>query len=196
MPPAPVAMHHVLANVTDGIDGVDLHVPDYENHGLFAVPVPPRLISNILTYIKTGKRVSKIIGKRSEVHLRGAKSNTWQSWVRAKGLDDCNRFIDSVRSTIQKLAVSRGYEDVTMSPDVVALVGSKAEQSPHIDLLPGQVQAVMALTPNAKPTLAYGFNDKSVHRPSVSESFKYLGISETSKSNIADVLRCAPPLGQ
>ena len=32
-----------------------------------------------------------------------------------------------------------------MSPDVVALAGSKAEQSPHIDLLPGQVQAVMAL---------------------------------------------------
>ena len=83
LPPAPVAMHHVLANATDGIDGVDLHVPDYENHGLFAVPVPPRLISNILTYIKTGKRV-KDHRQAQRSAPSGCKSNTWQSWVRRR----------------------------------------------------------------------------------------------------------------
>jgi hypothetical protein len=189
-------MHHIPADITVGVDGVDLYVPDHDNHGILAAPVPPRLISSILTFVRAGNRVSKITGKRSEVHLTGAKSEPWQRWAARKGLRHCTRFIESVRGTIRALAIRAGYDDITMSPDVVALVGAEAEQTPHIDLLPGQVQAIMALTPNAKPTLAYGFNDKSVHRPLPRDAFDHLSISETSESVFASVLRCAPSLGQ
>ena len=191
-----VQIHCVPADITAGVKGVDLFVPDYANFGHSAAAIPAKLIDEINLFIKSGKRISKITGKRSEVHLEGKKSADWKQWVKKRKLQQFNTFVSCLREKIHSLALQAGYKNISMSPDVVALVGAEAEQTPHVDLLPGQVQAIMALTPNAKPTLAYGFNDATVHSPSTKEAFGHLAMDEKSTSTFANILRCAPALGQ
>ena len=74
------------------------------------------------------------------------------------------------------------------SQDLLALVGAGEMQTPHIDLAPGQLQAIMAITDNAAPTLVYAGGDAA---PTVKEAFAMLEMSDSSESRYAKVLRFA-----
>ena len=51
-------------------------------------------------------------------------------------------------------AASRGRID--LAPELLVLFGAEKQQTPHVDLLVGQFQAIMALTDDAAPTLVFG----------------------------------------
>ena len=72
---------------------------------------------------------------------------------------------------------------------MLCLVGAPAAQVPHVDLIPDQCQAVMALTRQA-PTLVLR-KDAS---PSIEEAFAKVGIDAGSTTKWADLVRAAPAL--
>jgi hypothetical protein len=61
-------------------------------------------------------------------------------------------------------------------------------QSPHIDLAPGQIQAIVALT-NSTSTMVF-----DGEKPSVAAAFELAGISPDSISRYASIIRFAPAL--
>jgi hypothetical protein len=73
-----------------------------------------------------------------------------------------------------------------MASDVVVLVGAPEEQVAHVDLSPGQYQAIVALTPSV-PTLVF-----TGQSPTTEEALAMLEIEPTSTSRFADILRFAP----
>jgi len=71
--------------------------------------------------------------------------------------NEYSRFITAItcwQNTIEDVAKRAGYRNISMSPDVVALVGAEKQQTPHVDLAlrVGQMQVILTLTPNAEPT--------------------------------------------
>lgn len=63
-------------------------------------------------------------------------------------------FLTSLRGRLEDLAACNGG---VASEDVAALVGASEMQVPHTDLLPGQVQVILALS-ETKSTLVYDPN--------------------------------------
>ena len=149
------------------------------------------LLSDMNTFLTKKLTVTEISGGRKEVHIAGIKSDSWKEHVGQK----YDSFLSGVQNRIKRIAQYAGYEDVEMSENVMILVGSTTQQPPHVDLQPGQLQAIMPLTENAQPTLAFGFNDPTIERPTVSEAYRMLQkISPASNSIYSKTLKFAPSL--
>ena len=94
---------------------------------------------------------------RAEKRAHAKVKATKQAVERAKHANEYSRFITYItcwQNTIEDVAKRAGYRNISMSPDVVALVGAEKQQTPHVDLAlrVGQMQVILTLTPNAEPT--------------------------------------------
>eukprot|EP00439_Symbiodinium_sp_Y106_P082516 s989_g21.t4 len=120
---------------------------------------------------RTDQVVTWITGKRVQVYLLGVKSEPFREYARSHELADLLLgFLDELKSKLQAVAEANGGEP---SEDIAALVGAEEMQVPHTDLLPGQVQVILALTPTTS-TLVY---DPSQDRPSREEIASQMGVS-------------------
>lgn len=120
---------------------------------------------------RTDQVVTWITGKRVQVYLLGVKSEPFRDYARSHELADLLLgFLDELKSKLQAVAEANGGEP---SEDIAALVGAEEMQVPHTDLLPGQVQVILALTPTTS-TLVY---DPSQDRPSREEIASQMGVS-------------------
>ena len=92
-------------------------------------------------------------------------------------------------------------EQITFSKDIVVLIGALKDQVPHVDLFPGQFQAIVVLTPSV-PTKVYAheqFSDTTQSKERAGSqvttaAFDRLQLDINSTSRFAKVLRFAPAL--
>ena len=193
----------------EGVSGVSLYVPQ-DNFTL-----PCNFVYHLFRFRNMKSQMTtRIIGSRNEVHVDGSKSNPWKAYLRNLDYDFARRpssarrhiqtelfsfrkeysdFADCFRNTVKVCAKRQGYNNILVSPDIVALVGAEKQQPPHVDLLKGQVQVVMALTDGAEPTLVFCSDSKE---PSYEEALDLLGMQEilASPSKFTAVLKFAPAL--
>ena len=180
------------------IPGVHLFIPTS------TFSLPHNYVNHLLLFRQMyAKSTTRINGKRNEVHLEGTKSQPFKNYCAAKEMKEMNaassfsivaefnRFVACFRSTIETFARKQGYRNIQMSPDVVALVGAEKQQTPHVDLLPGQMQVVMALTDNAEATLVY---HSATENPTHAEALDMLEMTEQASSRFAEVLKFAPAM--
>lgn len=110
--------------------------------------------------------VTWITGKRVQVYLLGDKSAAFHKYAEGHRHGSILfNFLDELKANLAEVADANDGEP---SSDIMALVGAEEMQVPHTDLLPGQVQVIMALTPT-RPTLVY---DAQAQRPSKAELAK------------------------
>jgi len=119
---------------------------------------------------RTDDIVTWITGKRVQVYMLGVKSGPFLEY--AQGHENSEmilRFLEQLQDQLRAVAEANGGEP---SKDIAALVGAEEMQVPHTDLLPGQVQVILALTPTVS-TLVY---DPSQERPSRAEIARHMGV--------------------
>ena len=122
---------------------------------------------------------------------KNAKSSTSSSHKESLS-EEYERFIQTFRDTVEEFAIQSGFSNITMSPDVVALVGAEKQQTPHVDLADGQMQVILALTDGAQPTLVFHAGGRQA--PTFEEACRLLEINKTSPSIFANVLQFAPAM--
>ena len=154
----------VKTTASPNIPGVHLYSPTKQ------FSLPDSYLRNLWSFrCFKSKHTAKIIGKRNEVYVSGAKSRAWKLFILSGGYnqdkrgkpplftfgEEYDRFIRTFQSTIVEFARNAGFRKITMSPDVVALVGADKQQTPHVDLALGQMQVILTLTDGAQPTLVF-----------------------------------------
>jgi len=96
--------------------------------------------------------VVPITGKRTQVHISGVRSEAFKDYLDQHGHGAAVQgWLNDLWEKLQSIAEKNDGEP---SEDIVVLVGAEEMQVPHLDLSPGQIQIVMALTPTT-PTLVY-----------------------------------------
>lgn len=114
--------------------------------------------------------VTWITGKRVQVYLSGEKSGPFLDYAKEHEHSVVLlSFLETLKFSLAQVALANGGE---ASPDIAALVGAQEMQVPHTDLLPGQVQVILALTETSS-TLVY---DPKLPRPSREEVAKMMGV--------------------
>jgi len=113
-----------------------------------------------------------ITGQRVQVYVAGAGAAPFWEYVHQH--EHCDVVVKCMRELKTKLAEVSNANDGQLSDDLLVLVGADEMQVPHIDLLKGQVQVIVALT-RTEPTLVY---DLQQELPVVSEVARYLGVDE------------------
>lgn len=173
-----------------------------------ALNIDERLLYIIARYMDKPinlPRLSPILGGRSELYISGSKAQHFISSFApsAKQLPPgrhaelklvFTEFISSVKSTItaaakETMGICDEDGEVIISEDILILRGAPKEQIPHIDLIEGQFQCIVALTP-AMPTLV--LDDQTPL--TVDDAFERLQIDKSSTSRYANVLRFAPDM--
>ncbi|CAJ1416055.1 unnamed protein product [Effrenium voratum] len=138
------------------------------------VSVPPEVLPAIRSFAeqhRSDRVVTWITGKRVQVYLTGVKSEAFLDYVAShQHREVLERFLSQLRGALEQVATANGGE---ASEDMCALVGAEEMQVPHTDLLPGQVQVILALMPT-RPTLVY---DPQLPRPSREEIAKMMGVN-------------------
>ena len=172
---------------------IHLYTPQEE---LVKYWAPQLFIDQLLSFrSKKVNSTKKITGDRRVVHLAGTDSKAWGSFVQKspQSAQHNVEFLRAFQETAEDIAHSlHNTKVVNMSPDVLALIGAEKEQTPHVDLKPGQFQIIMILAPieGAISTLFY-FHASS---PSHADALHMLNIRASSTSSFASVLKYAPAL--
>ena len=157
----------------------------------------PRLfIDQLLSFqSKKVESTKKITGNRRVVNLAGTDSKPWESFVRTQTQSARHNveFLRAFQETAEDIARHSlpGNEDVIMSPDVLALIGAETQQTPHVDLTPGQFQIIMILAPTDGAISTLFYNAAS---PTHEEALGLLMVDPSSTSSFASVLKYAPAL--
>ena len=157
---------------------------------------PSYLINQLLSF-QSKHSTNKITGGRRTINLAGTGSETWYAFEGLGGHHQHNAaFVKAFQLTVSIIARELYGNDVSVSPDVVALIGAEVQQTPHVDLKPGQVQVIMILSPitGAKSTLFYVQPRTITPTPTHSAALEMLGIDADSTSSFARVLKYAPEL--
>lgn len=156
---------------------------------------------------RESKLTTVIQGGRRSVYVDGGDAGPFRAFADGKQLDgrqirtevnkktsrrtNAEKFLETCRCAIAYRAAflwPRSHA-VHLSADMLCLVGAPAAQVPHVDLIPDQCQAVMALTRQA-PTLVL----RRDAAPTVAEAFARVGIDAASTTKWADLIRAAPAL--
>jgi len=136
------------------------------------ISVPPDVLPVIRTFAEQHRNdtvVTWITGKRVQVYLSGEKSRPFLDYAKKHQHVTVLSFLE-LKASLASLAAQ---QDGEASEDIAALVGAAEMQVPHTDLLPGQVQVILALTETSS-TLVY---DPKLPQPSRKEVAKMMGIA-------------------
>ena len=168
------------------------------------VAVPAHFVDAVKEFANRESKLTTVIqGGRRSVYVDGGEAGPFRDFAERGGpiggggghrvsrRTNATKFLERCRCAIAYRAAylwPRSHA-VHLSADMLCLVGAPAAQVPHVDLIPDQCQAVMALTRQA-PTLVLR-KDAS---PSIEEAFAKVGIDAGSTTKWADLVRAAPAL--
>ena len=166
------------------------------------VAVPAHFVDAVKEFANRESKLTTVIqGGRRSVYVDGGEAGPFRDFAdggalrkgerRVSRRTNATKFLERCRCAIAYRAAylwPRSHA-VHLSADMLCLVGAPAAQVPHVDLIPDQCQAVMALTRQA-PTLVLR-KDAS---PSIEEAFAKVGIDAGSTTKWADLVRAAPAL--
>ena len=182
---------------------------------LTGLRVPAELVPAVLDFAaREASATTAVQGGRRSVYVEGAKSSRFQSWAKGKPTGDgkrgskapldhdpdavaggrrwrmARRFLRRCRCAVAFQAAHQwpGAKSVRFSDDALCLIGADEAQVPHVDLFPGQCQAVVALS-RGSPTLVF-----DGPTPTVEDAFRLACIDPASTSMWADLLRTSPAL--
>ena len=166
------------------------------------VAVPAHFVDAVKEFANRESKLTTVIqGGRRSVYVDGGEAGPFRDFAdggalrkgerRVSRRTNATKFLERCRCAIAYRAAylwPRSHA-IHLSADMLCLVGAPAAQVPHVDLIPDQCQAVMALTRQA-PTLVLR-KDAS---PSIEEAFAKVGIDAGSTTKWADLVRAAPAL--
>ena len=166
------------------------------------VAVPAHFVDAVKEFANRESKLTTVIqGGRRSVYVDGGEAGPFRDFADGAALSkgerrvsrrtNATKFLERCRCAIAYRAAylwPRSHA-IHLSADMLCLVGAPAAQVPHVDLIPDQCQAVMALTRQA-PTLVLR-KDAS---PSIEEAFAKVGIDAGSTTKWADLVRAAPAL--
>jgi len=160
------------------------------------VQVPPcvaQVLGNFASMCQCSAAVHKISGGRTEVFISGKGCEPFRSFLKqTKDCETMTKFLASLEIRLEELARANNGD---LSKDITALVGADEMQVPHLDLQPGQVQVIVALT-TTTPTLIY---DNNSPKPSLADVSATIGVSmrdiqKATSSTLAQLVTGGSPV--
>eukprot|EP00747_Dinoflagellata_sp_TGD_P018513 gnl/TRDRNA2_/TRDRNA2_126547_c0_seq1.p1 gnl/TRDRNA2_/TRDRNA2_126547_c0~~gnl/TRDRNA2_/TRDRNA2_126547_c0_seq1.p1 ORF type:complete len:460 (-),score=58.56 gnl/TRDRNA2_/TRDRNA2_126547_c0_seq1:156-1535(-) len=157
------------------------------------VTVPAEVAQVIAAFVEARRGtliVPQISGGRCEVFLTGSGSKPFLEYVQ-KHMHG-HVMLPFLHDLEAKLSIVARANGGNLSPDIVALVGARDMQVPHLDLFLNQVQVIVALT-QTTPTLVY---DPAAEKPSAQQVAEAIGLHEkiTTEKLLAPLINGGSPL--